>query len=251
LKLKAGTHKSSPQRFYINHLLPLYISKIIKDKQELEILDIGCGSGGNSYFFQDFSGSYLGIDIKSSNGWKIKRRGQINLEFKQLDGHFIDEIKKKFDLIIAITSFEHIKNDKLVIQKSYDLLKDNSKMMIIVPSKFAFLLYGYHGYRYYNKKYIKKLANSSRFEIEKIQKIGGLISYSFHLFVNAFTLIRKKMISIFNRVFKKKIPLEFRFFGNKKPAISKLNKELLMKSKKFDNFFPIFENGYIVIFKKN
>ena len=123
-------------------------------------------------------------------------------------------------------------------------------MIIIVPSKFAFFLYGHHGYRYYNKKYIKKLAKKSRFKIKTFQKIGGMVSFSFHVLVNVIVLLENKIKNILNKIFRFKFKSKFNFFGNDEPYMKRLNKNILLKCKKFDNFLPIFENGYLIIFEK-
>ena len=74
------------------------------------ILDVGCGEGFYPYFIRHgVKGSYLGIDINGKESWKTKEENGMHISFLVYDAEKLQNINQKFDIIVAIQSFEHIK----------------------------------------------------------------------------------------------------------------------------------------------
>ncbi|MCF7866084.1 class I SAM-dependent methyltransferase [Candidatus Woesearchaeota archaeon] len=103
--------------------------KIIKTKINLEknqtLLDIGCGSGISSEFFDC---NIQGID-PSSELIKIAKQNHPEHQWIEGSGEEISEkySEKKFDFIICISSAHHIKNIKKLIKDIKKLSKPNQK----------------------------------------------------------------------------------------------------------------------------
>ncbi len=102
------------------------------------------------------------------------------------------DLKKKtfgsFDTILFVHVLEHIKEDKKAIEKAYELLKPNGRILIEVPA--LPFLYSSHDkflghYRRYTKKYMLSLINKRKFNIvdiwyqDFIGILGSLLYFKF------------------------------------------------------------------------
>ncbi|MFG1486310.1 SAM-dependent methyltransferase [Halobacteriovorax sp. RZ-2] len=106
-----------------------------KIEDGMDILELGCGWGSLSlYLAKKFPNSKI-IAISNSNGQRefiedrIKERSLNNLEIKTCD---INEfsIDRKFDRIVSIEMFEHMRNYNSLFSKVSSWLKDNGKLFI-------------------------------------------------------------------------------------------------------------------------
>lgn len=169
----------SPARFSTNSFLRSSLRRLFSNGN-INILDVGCGSGSYAQLIEslgmDFS--YLGIDIKESSAWKQSR-----FPFKVFNAEDLIHLGQKFNVIISIQSLEHIANDKKAVAGMEACLEDNGSILISVPSKYSLLLYLFHGYRRYSIKNIKSLAHENKLKLLKISAVGGLMSFTLHLFL--------------------------------------------------------------------
>lgn len=176
-KLEDG--KGSPGRKYLNQFLLQELLKIIQIR-EVDVLDVGCGSGYVRTILTDlgYQGYYTGIDIyrhKDFDKHETYSFKSILVESK------IENFKtdKKFNLILSNSTLEHIENDALAISKCNYLLKPGCSQIHIIPSFWSLFLYLWHGYRQYNPKRIKILFIHKQY---KVYRLGGLFSFFLHLF---------------------------------------------------------------------
>ena len=111
---------------------PVY--KQVKDKKNLNILEIGCGFGYLSYCLKQRGFNIKGIDIASA---------AINFARENFGDYFFDmdikDFKKlsneKFDLIIATEVIEHLDNPNEFLNECIGLLNGNGKIIITTPDK--------------------------------------------------------------------------------------------------------------------
>jgi len=154
---KLGDGKSSPGRKILNQFLFQELSNIIPIG-EIDMLDLGCGSGYFRNILADlgYRGCYTGIDIYKhkdfdNNGIYLFKSIFIESKIESF------ETRKKFDLVLSNTALEHIENDAFAISKCASFLKPGGSQLHIIPSFWSLFLYLWHGYRQYNPKRIKSL----------------------------------------------------------------------------------------------
>lgn len=218
--------QASPGRIYADMFLYEKLEEIIPQK-EIKILDIGCGSGyiRKIFFELKYKVDYTGVDVKKHSDFE--KYNQYTVVSKLIESKIEDfQTEEKFDLVFSLCALEHIENDKLVVAKSNELLKDNGIGIYFVPSKYSFLLYLKHGYRRYNPLRLKKLFGKNI----RIYRLGGLFSFVFHFF----------LITIPKRIFKTTKIIELKIY----PKIIKIVNML-------DRILPIFSTIYIVTLNKN
>lgn len=100
-----------------------------------EVLELGCGWGSLSLFMADkFPGSQFTV-VSNSRTQKVhideqaKLRGLKNLVVLTCDINEF-EINKKFDRIVSVEMFEHLRNYELLFRKISSFLKDDGKMFV-------------------------------------------------------------------------------------------------------------------------
>lgn len=102
-----------------------------------EVLELGCGWGSLSLFMSaKFPKSKFTV-VSNSRTQKIyideqaKLRGINNLTVLTIDINNFN-IDKKFDRVVSVEMFEHLRNYKLLFNKISSLLKDDGKMFVHV-----------------------------------------------------------------------------------------------------------------------
>ena len=224
----------SPTRFSTNIVIERLIDKYCP--QNATILDVGCGGGYYSYFISHgVKGSYLGIDIKEHETWQAREENGLHLSFLVYDAEKLQNLNQKFDFIIAIQSFEHIKNDVEAMKGMKICLKEGGYIMLTIPSKYSLFLYGFHGYRSYSISKIKRLADGNGLSVIEVIKLGGLASFFLHfiLWTIPAVLLRIKIWKIYKKS---------KFLIN---SIAKLER----LSVSIDKTLPLLEGGYAVVLK--
>lgn len=112
----------------------------------LEILELGCGWGSLSLFMAErYPGSKI-ISISNSRSQKeyidseINRLGLTNLEIQTRD--MLDfTIDRRFDRVMSVEMFEHLKNYEVVFSRVASWLKDDGQFFVHV---FTHKDYAYH-----------------------------------------------------------------------------------------------------------
>lgn len=121
------TFNSPYRRYYYE-----YLKKYKKTWKNADVLEIGCGTGWLLGMIKKEGATHVeGIEPSKKNVKIIKKY------FKKIKIHPIKfeefKSKQKFDLILGVMVFNHIKNlDKSFSKLSY-LLKDKGELQIIVP----------------------------------------------------------------------------------------------------------------------
>lgn len=108
----------------MQEMLPKYVSG-------MTILDLGCGAGGLSKMLNDAGAKYvLGTDISKNminEANKIAVKGK--LEFKVMAMEEIDQIHKKFDMVVSSLAFHYVKDFEKLIKDISNLLKPNGLLV--------------------------------------------------------------------------------------------------------------------------
>jgi len=109
------------------------ILKYFPEKSDLNILDVGCGSGGNFKMLSAF-GKITGLE---PDGFAATQAISKNIAIKVIQDDFIkntDVQSQRYDLIVLTDVLEHIEKDKEALNKILGLLSPNGKLLITVPA---------------------------------------------------------------------------------------------------------------------
>lgn len=117
-----------------NAMLELY-TKRAELQDGMTILDLGCGWGSLSLFLAKKYPNSKIIGVSNSSTQKLhidqvaKERGIKNLEIRTCDINEL-ELEERFDRIMSIEMFEHMRNYKQLLKKVASWLKDEGKVFI-------------------------------------------------------------------------------------------------------------------------
>ena len=126
-----------------------YFEKIIKitSWEKLNILDIGCASGGNialltQYINNKIECNFIGVDLSSTsisaaNIWKNINK-VANCEFYAGDSNNLFFNSNSFDIVICLEVLEHLQVPKKAIDEIYRVLKPGGYAIISTPSGISF-----------------------------------------------------------------------------------------------------------------
>lgn len=175
--------------------------------RDMTVLDVGCGAGTLCFYMASQSKTVLGIDIASNAiqaaRKSVKKQKLNNITFLKMD--FPSQVpKKRFDFIICTEVIEHLKDDKLAVNRIEHLLNKGGIAIISVPSKNAPLFkLGYaqsfdkrvgHLRRYSDKELVN-LFKKRNFVILETKKTEGIIRN--FLFLNSFAGKSIRFIKLF------------------------------------------------------
>lgn len=153
---------------------------------DARVLDVGCGNPTFLHHLSKFGYNCTGLDFKSE-GWEGYSNGNERLDLIQQDT--IDhQSESAYDLITMWHYLEHDYHPYQTLKHLHNLSHANSRLVIEVPdydsiSRKFFGTYweGFHAPRHtaiYTSATLKKMLNSSGWEVEESLKYGTLDSYS-------------------------------------------------------------------------
>ncbi|MBR0191266.1 MAG: class I SAM-dependent methyltransferase [Thermoguttaceae bacterium] len=129
---------------------------------ESSILDVGCGDGKLLYImrdcgFKDLTGAdpFIENEVRDGNLSILKKR--------------LDEIDRKFDVVILSHSMEHVFDQNALVKSIYNVLKDDGIAVIRLPL-FSDFLYQKFG------KYTQSLVPPRHFYLHTLDSINRLFA---------------------------------------------------------------------------
>ena len=152
------------------------------------ILEVGCGTGGNISFLQNF-GEVTCVESDNSAA-EIARERDLALVLSGSLPNKLPKLDHQFDLIALFDVIEHIEDDLMSLHVLANLLKPNGRIVLTVPA-FSFLWSQHddenHHKRRYTRKSLSELVYSNNLSLDYISY------FNFWLFplVAAIRLIRK------------------------------------------------------------
>jgi len=162
----------------------------VKEKNDYEILDIGCGLGQIFPILEKF-GHVEGVE-KNPSFVKVLKNKYPNIKIYNTEFPSPNLDNKKFDLISMFDFLEHTEKPENILRSATNILKDEGLLLITVPayswmwSKIDEL--GHH-YRRYDKDAIKREIEGEGFE-------NLYLSY-FITLLFPLAFIHRKIISFF------------------------------------------------------
>jgi SAM-dependent methyltransferase len=138
----------------------------IKDELgDIHVVDVGCGSGQHARLLRKCSGnrvsSYLGIDIRSHDGWKARGTEGQGTEFVEGDCEtFNSLVPRRTNLIVSQSTIEHVRGDLTFFDQVRGFVDGTDAPVLqihLFPSKACLGLYLFHGIRQYTPRTIEKI----------------------------------------------------------------------------------------------
>jgi len=140
----------------MRHIFRRCIKNMLKDyrtdKEDIRILDIGCGPGRMIMDLEDF-GNVVGVDNKMKPLESCKRRGINKLVLG--NGVKLPFKDKSLDLVTSFNVIEHIDDDSGFIREINRVVKDNG-WIIISTAAYNFLWSQHDVVNEHKRRYIKR-----------------------------------------------------------------------------------------------
>jgi SAM-dependent methyltransferase len=157
------------------------------------ILEIGYGSGVLMPTLSTISKSVSGIDLNADPRKvtsRLRRMG-VNVSLSKGDIVMAGYPDASFDLIVAISIFEHVPDLKMVLDKVFRLLRDGGHLLVGMPRvdslmNMLFHLIGYHDIKahHFNDHAQFLLAADKMFRLEGFRRIPEYLPLSWGLYFN-------------------------------------------------------------------
>lgn len=177
------------QRTLVNRFLTKYYGS----KNNLKILDAGCGTGINLKMFAKF-GDVCGIDISDEalnfcalRGGKVKKSNIMAIKFKD----------KAFDIVAALGIFYHngVTDEIKGMKEIYRVLKPGGRLIFVDSAMKC--LYGkhdiaFHGVRRYSKRDLKSKLEKAGFNVEKISYFNMILFPVIYIYRKLNNIINSK-----------------------------------------------------------
>ena len=153
----------------------LAVIKQLQLPDQADILEIGCGAGGNLGMLKQF-GRVSAMEMDDRAIAKAKKISGLKIDKGRLPDHI--PYSCQFDLICLFDVLEHIENDLDAVLKIVRRLKSTGQIIITVPAHM--FLFGSHDknmhhFRRYSKKRLKKILTGSGFKIQKITYFNTIL----------------------------------------------------------------------------
>lgn len=195
----------------LKHLRP-YLKKGVK------AVDVGCNNGNLSLYMATRGCDVLGIDYarniveaaqESAEYYQIR-----NIEFKSMD--FVKEWDRsaEFDFVFCCNVLEHVREDRLFVEKFYQTLKPGGKLLLIIPTTYSSMYRTYKFFtgrfasddevghlRRYDRRECRDIVERAGFKVDRIVYIDSVLREWFivNKLLRPFTMIWKQ--PLIRRVF--------------------------------------------------
>jgi 2-polyprenyl-3-methyl-5-hydroxy-6-metoxy-1,4-benzoquinol methylase len=178
------------------------------------VLEIGSGIGNISKHLlarnkevalSDLSDDYCAVlKEKYSSNPHLLGIYQIDLALPEFDSRYAS-LFKSFDTVVALNVVEHIRQDGLALENCKKLLKENGRLILLVPA-YQFLFNHFDQelghYRRYTKKTLAKLLAGQGLTLQKIKyfNMAGIPGWWFTGAVLKKRIIPSWQLSAFNKL---------------------------------------------------
>lgn len=175
---------STPFGDFINNIETELIIQMLKLKRNLNILDLGCGTGNLSVKLAKFGCCVTGIDISEEmlNVARTKAKAEkVIIRFLNMDAHKLDFKKDSFDIVISLRTIEFVDEYEEILKEIFRVTKEKGKILIGTVNKNSKLAQMYMN-DYYQKYSIYRYANfkeKNDLILYKKEKLAAYKEYAF------------------------------------------------------------------------
>lgn len=197
--------KDDPLKYYYCPIVGfLYRNRIQKglnllDESYDSVLEVGYGSGLLLPTITKIGNKVTGLDRDSDPKLVEKDLKKIDINVKLLQGDILDTKlpKESFDLVIAFSIFEHIKDTKTAVKEMYRILKPGGNLLVGMPrvDKLMEKLFPLIGCKTIKEQHVtsyKEFLDSTKedFTLEKFSKMPRFLPSIAGIYFNM--LLKKK-----------------------------------------------------------
>lgn len=132
---------------YIRYFLKYFDQVVKKDKQDIPVLDLGCGPGTFSRVLDKKGFSVFAVDYSAEMIERAKKKcSDCNISFLRADAYNLPYQDNFFDIVICLGVFQTIEKEQEAIREIKRVLKKDGRVFITTLNKFSFgaLLEGKH-----------------------------------------------------------------------------------------------------------
>ncbi len=177
--LWAKTYDWGISKFWLYSLQKKAVS-YLKLKNNLKILDVGCGTGDSLVLLNRLNPNIdlYGLDISEEMLKKARKKLNEKGVLKLGDVENTSFKSNFFDFVITTEAFHHFPNPDLALKEIYRVLKKNGKLVLtditfkskLIKRLFKFLEPGH--VKIYTGKEFEELLTKNKFKLIKQEKIG-------------------------------------------------------------------------------
>ena len=159
------------------------VLKLLEPWKPTKILDVGCGTGVHTKWFNDNGYDCIGI---TNEKWEIEKKVHPNVRLGNI--YKIPFAEKTFDLVFCLGTIEHIFAPFIAMCEFNRVLKDKGYLFIDTPNLAA--NYVFEDDYYYHKSvlfpiHMKDLFKRTKFEmLDGKEKSGPINRYTEEIFYN-------------------------------------------------------------------
>ena len=143
------------------------ISRLVRLPESADILEAGCGTGGNLAMLQNM-GQLDAFEYDDIAREIAAEKAGMEIPFGELPSKIPHE-DKKYDLIGLFDVLEHIEDDRTTLSSLGERLKDGGKILITVPAlPWLWSRHDerHHHYRRYTRKSLEKTVQDAGLELK-------------------------------------------------------------------------------------
>ncbi len=141
------------------------IDQFYKNRQDLNILDVGCGTGLNMQYLAKY-GTATGVDLSPVALKFCQERGHHRLVMAPME--HLPFADNSFDLITALDIVEHLDDDLAGLKEIQRVLKPGGRAVILVPA-YMFLWSLQDEVSSHKRRYVAQ-------ELHKVAESSGLVA---------------------------------------------------------------------------
>lgn len=193
---------SSPSRAltdaFLKHELPTLLSL-----QNINVLDIGCGSGrlSDALAARGYHGTYTGIDLGDRFSHDVTYPNAFVRHFIHDSVHNLKG-ETQYDLIISVSALEHVNDDHILISSLNSRLTQDGLGVHFIPSGWGLMVYLWHGFRQYTIGSIEQKFGTNNVRVYGLGGISSLIMHFIFITLGEMLFklpVRQKSPRLYNR----------------------------------------------------
>ncbi len=167
-------------------LIKILMLKVCKESKNLDILNLGAGTGDDLKILSKYGNIYV-TDIEKKALDSIK--GNFYFEKRVADACNLPYQDNFFDIVVSFDVFEHIQDDAKAVSEVYRVLKKDGNLVFTVPA-FQFLFSSHDKALEHKRRYSKKMLKAllSNFSDLKLNYWNSIL----FLPISALRLVKKK-----------------------------------------------------------